>query len=155
VTAAHAGEEGFRRAHLHLPHLRVAIPELTLPETLRVNVWLDETPPAGDRPVDRLRDIGPALAQCLRPLKPEPGAHREVTFIFSFRRDGRLIAPPRLSYSNPPPQSDKQRPFAEAAQEAIADCAPLPFTPRFASAIAGRPFAVRIIDPGNNRKALP
>jgi hypothetical protein len=135
--------------------LHVAVPELTLPETLRIDVRLDETPPSGDRPLDRLRDVGPALAQCLHPLKEETGAHREVTFVFSFRRDGRLIAPPRLSYSDPPAQSNQQHPFAAAAQEAIVDCAPLPFTARFASAIAGRPFAVRIIDQGNNRKALP
>ena len=152
VADATGERDGFSRYHLHLPHLRPADPSISLPQILRVDVRLGDQEPPGHTPLERLTDVGPALAQCLQnssqtPLS-EQGQHREVTFLFSFRRDGRLIAPPRLTYSEPPAQSDRQRPFADAARAAIVGCAPFPFTARFASAIAGRPFAVRIIDQG-------
>jgi hypothetical protein len=147
---------GFNRYHLHLPHLRQAFPDITLPETLQVNVMLGAPEAAVRRPLERLHDVGPAFAQCLQspslPRLSQPGRHREVTFLFSFRRDGSLIAPPRLTYSDPPAQAGNEPPFADAARAAIMGCVPLPFTPRFASAIAGRPFAVRIIDQGNPPK---
>jgi len=158
VDPAHAtGEhEGFSRYHLHLPHLRPADPPISLPETLRVDIWLGEPGTAGHTPMERLTDIGPALAQCLQNNSQAPaseqGQHREVTFLFSFRRDGSLIAPPRLTHSDPSARSDRQRPFTDAARAAIVGCAPFPFTSRFASAIAGRPFAVRIIDQGRSNE---
>jgi hypothetical protein len=154
ADGAHATGEGggFSRYHLHLPRLRPTYPSISLPETLRVEVRLGDQEPPAHRPLERLTDVGPALAQCLQNPSPTPlseqGEHREVTFLFSFRRDGSLIAPPRLTYSVPSAQSDSQRPFADAARAAIVGCAPLSFTARFASAIAGRPFAVRIIDQG-------
>jgi hypothetical protein len=153
VAQATGERDGFSRYHLHLPRLRPVYPSISLPETLRVDVRLDEQePPPAHTPLERLTDIGPALAQCLQnpsqtPLS-EQGQHREVTFLFSFRRNGSLMAPPRLTYSEPSAQSDRQQPFADAARAAIVGCAPLSFTASFASAIAGRPFAVRIIDQG-------
>jgi hypothetical protein len=144
--------EGFSRYHLHLPRLTPNYPAVSLPETLRVDIRLGAEEAPVHTPLERLTDVGPALAQCLQnpnqPALSQPNQHRQVTFLFSFRRDGTLIAPPRLTYSEPPAQADHQRPFADAARAAIVACAPLPFTPRFASAIAGRPFAVRIIDQG-------
>jgi hypothetical protein len=152
------GREGVERYHLRLPHLQQEYPTITLPETLRVDVVLGLNARRNHQPLARLVDIGPALAECLqKPAQPElsdQGPRREVTFVFSFRRDGSLIAPPRLTYSNPPEQTTNQRPFADAARAAIIGCAPFPFTPGFAAAIAGRPFAVRIIGRGDaNRKA--
>jgi hypothetical protein len=149
---AHDEHDGFSRYHLHLPRLRPSYPTLSLPETLRVDVRLRAEDAPGHIPLERLTDVGPALAQCLQnpgqPQLSEQNQHREVTFLFSFRRDGTLISPPRLTHSEPPAQADQPRPFADAARAAIVACAPFPFTARFASAIAGRPFAVRIIDQG-------
>jgi hypothetical protein len=159
AAGVHANErDGFSRYHLHLPRLAPSYPTISLPETLRVDVRLgvDEAPT--HTPLERLTDVGPALAQCLqnpnRPQLSQQNQHREVTFLFSFRRDGTLIAPPRLTHSEPPAQADHQRPFADAARAAILACAPFPFTARFASAIAGRPFAVRIIDQGKSIERL-
>ena len=96
--------------------------------------------------VDNFATLSTALHRCWRP----PAAHRfpgmQITVMFSLMRSGDLNGRPRVTYmrSDVPPVTHAA--YGQAAAAALARCLPLPLTPAFGDAIAGRPFTIRFID---------
>ncbi len=114
-------------------------PGPALPSTLVATVRASQ--PASRETVGRLRDLAPALRACWDP----PGGRGEITLRLAFRRDGRVLGEPRVTWRGPGPDETRER-VRRSVLAGVASCAPLAFSPSFGQAIAGRPVAVRFID---------
>jgi hypothetical protein len=95
--------------------------------------------PDGGR-IDRLRHVFPAVRACWEP----PSSGGEVTFRFSFRRDGAMLGEPRLTYASG--DGEAREKLIASVKDAFSRCLPLPFTDGFGGAVAGRPFTIRFVD---------
>ena len=70
----------------------------------------------------------------------------EYTIRFAFKRDGEIVAPPRVTYaSHDAPDSAKDA-YHDAISEALERCTPLPFSAGLGGAVAGRPVMIRFVD---------
>lgn len=92
--------------------------------------------------VRTLRDVARALSRCWRP--PTGLGAVEATVRVAFARDGALVGTPRVTYVKVKDAARRDDVRASALAAARV-CAPLRFTPRAASAMAGRIFAIRLI----------
>ena len=119
-------------------------PAPSLPEGIIGNV----RPGPGPRPdrIDRIRDVFLTLRACWQPPRGSEFSGQELTIRLSFKRSGEVLGNPRITYYNPGGGTDDREAFTRAVRSAFERCTPLPFTPRFGAAIAGRPFTFRFID---------
>jgi hypothetical protein len=70
----------------------------------------------------------------------------EMSVRFSIKRDGELIAPPRLTYATPAASTQTRDAYRHAIDDSLARCVPLSLTKGLGGAIAGRPLMVRFVD---------
>ena len=70
----------------------------------------------------------------------------EYTVVFAFRRDGELIAPPRVTYSTHDVPVEVRDTYRDSVNAAFKRCTPMHFSNGMAGAIAGKPIAIRFID---------
>jgi hypothetical protein len=102
---------------------------------------------AADRPLDSITALYAALRSCWAPPPKDAARHgMQYTVRFAFKRDGSMIAPPRMTYSShdaPPQVRDLYR---DAVNAALARCLPLHFSHDMGAAIAGHPIAIRFVD---------
>jgi hypothetical protein len=131
------------------------IPEIDYPygENLQLTV---QTVPAHDdtakyqKPGHDLNTIGDlfaALRSCWTP--PPAEAAREgmqMTVRFSFKRDGGIIATPRMTYATAGVSADVRDTYLKAINASLDACEPLKFTGDLGGALAGRPIAIRYVD---------
>jgi len=97
--------------------------------------------------LDTIRDMFDALRDCWVPPKPELArADMEMSVRMSFKRNGELIGPPRVTYTTPEATREQRETYLEAITSTIGRCTPLPFTDAMGGAVAGRPVAIRFID---------
>jgi hypothetical protein len=131
------------------------IPEIDYPigENLQLTVLsLPAKQDAGnyqkpDHELNTIADLFAMLRACWAP--PAPDAARrgmQMSVSFSFKRDGQIIAPPRLTYATPGTPLQTREAYRHAIDDALARCAPLPLTKGLGGAIAGRPIMVRYVD---------
>ncbi|MDQ0469680.1 hypothetical protein [Labrys wisconsinensis] len=107
--------------------------------------------PAQARPADTLQQLGRALELCLGGTRGLQGS--EITVVFSLRRDGSLLGKPRVSYSRLPGDLGDQKRFVASVAQALDGCLPVPITDALGGAIAGRPFAIRLVIPRSDTPA--
>jgi hypothetical protein len=110
----------------------------------------DEPKANTERRLDTIRDIFDALRACWVPPPEEearPGMQMSVRF--SFRRNGEIIATPRVTYKSPDAPRETIDIYHDAITAALDRCTPLHFTTGLGGAVAGRPIAIRFVD---NRK---
>jgi hypothetical protein len=88
-----------------------------------------------------------ALRACWVP-PPKEEAHKgmQYTIRFAFKRDGTMIAPPRMTYSSHDAPADTRNVYRDAIDAALKRCTPLYFSDGMAGAVAGRPIAIRFVD---------
>jgi hypothetical protein len=102
---------------------------------------------ADERPLDSITALYAALRACWAPPPKDAARHgMQYTVRFAFKRDGTMIAPPRVTYSShdaPPQVRDAYR---DAVNAALARCLPLHFSHDMGAAIAGHPIAIRFVD---------
>lgn len=136
-------------------------PEMDYPIGENLQVTVESRPPDKDaaryrmpeHDLDTIGDLFRALRACWTP--PPQDAAREgmqMAVKFSFRRNGTLIAPPRLTYATPGATSQVRDTYRRAIDDSLAHCAPLTFSKGLGGAIAGRPILVRYVD---NRRLDP
>ena len=102
---------------------------------------------ADDHTLDTIRDMFAALrAYWIPPPKEEARHGMQYTIRFAFRRDGEIIAPPRMTYSSQDAPAAVRDLYRDAVDAALKRCAPLHFSKGMAGAIAGRPIAIRFVD---------
>jgi hypothetical protein len=65
---------------------------------------------------------------------------------FSFKRDGGIIATPRLTYATPGASADVRDTYLKAINASLDGCAPLKFSDGLGGALAGRPIVIRYVD---------
>ncbi len=142
-------------------HRGPCIPEILGPlgEDLQLTiVSTDDNEPAAkpsgdaDRPseehtLDTIRDMFAALRACWIPAAKDEARHgMEYTVRFALKRDGEMIAPPRVTYSSHDAPAAVREVYRDAVNAALSRCTPLHFGKGMAGAIAGRPIAVRFVD---------
>lgn len=102
---------------------------------------------AEDRKLDTIRDMFAALRTCWEPPPKEEARHgMEYTIRFAFRRDGEMIAPPRMTYASHDAPAETRDRYRDAIDAALKRCTPLHFTDAMGGAVAGRPIALRFVD---------
>jgi hypothetical protein len=102
---------------------------------------------ADDHTLNTIRDMFAALRACWVP-PPKDEAHHgmEYTIRFAFKRDGTMIAAPRMTYSSHDVPSTTRDVYRVAIEAALKRCTPLHFTDGMGGAVAGRPIAIRFVD---------
>ena len=103
---------------------------------------------SGDaKPLDTIREMYDALHACWIPPPRESARHgMEYTVRFAYRRDGEMIAPPRVTYSSHDAPAEMRDVYRDTVNAALARCTPLHFTNGMGGAVAGRPIAIRFVD---------
>jgi hypothetical protein len=116
----------------------------TLPETITGVV----RPGSGQKParVDRIREVFQAFQACWIPGGVSGFTGQEITLRLAFKRSGEVLGQPRITYYAQGAEPDRREAFARSVREALERCSPLPFTPAFGAAVAGRPFTFRFSD---------
>jgi hypothetical protein len=102
---------------------------------------------ANEHGLDSIRDTFAALRACWLPPPNDEARHgMEYTIRFALKRDGTMIAPPRMTYSSHGVPTATRDIYREAIDEALKRCIPLHFSAGMAGAVAGRPIAIRFVD---------
>jgi hypothetical protein len=102
---------------------------------------------ASDHPLDSIRDMFAALRACWVPPPKDEAQHgMEYTIRFAFKRDGEILAPPRVTYASHDAPADVRDIYRDAVNAALKRCTPLHFSDGMGGAVAGRPIAVRFVD---------
>ncbi|HEY0330707.1 MAG TPA: hypothetical protein VGC77_16610 [Rhodopseudomonas sp.] len=105
-----------------------------------------------DHALNSIGDLFAALRACWAP--PDPAAARagmQLSVLFSFRKSGEMIAPPRLTFASRDAPADIRSSYLDAINGSLGACLPLRFTAALGGAIAGRPIMIRYVD----NRALP
>jgi hypothetical protein len=102
----------------------------------------------GDQPkLDTISALYTALRACWVPPPKDEAQHgMEYTIRFAFKRDGEIVAPPRVTYVSHDAPSDVRDTYRDAVNAALARCTPLHFNDGMGGAVAGRPIAIRFVD---------
>lgn len=97
--------------------------------------------------LNSIRDMFGALRACwVPPPKPQARHGMEYTIRFALKRDGTLVAPPRMTYSSHDVPAAMRDTYRTAIDAALKRCTPLHLSMGMAGAVAGRPIAVRFVD---------
>jgi hypothetical protein len=103
--------------------------------------------PSADEPLDSIRAMFSALCACWEPPpKDEAREGAQISVRLSFKRSGEIIGPPRVTYASKDMPADTRQVYDKSITEALARCAPLPFSEGLGGAIAGRPIAIRFVE---------
>ncbi|MBO0718697.1 MAG: hypothetical protein J2P55_15360, partial [Rhizobiales bacterium] len=109
---------------------------------------------AEEKPLDSIRAMYAALRACwVPPPKDSARQGMEYTIRFAFKRDGEIIAPPRVTYASHEAPAEVRDHYRDAVNAALARCTPLHFNKGMAGAVAGRPIAIRFVDHRSTEKS--
>jgi hypothetical protein len=102
---------------------------------------------AQQHPLDSIRDMFAALRACWVPPPKDEARHgMEYTIRFAFKRDGEIVAPPRMTYASHDAPTEVRGIYRDAVNAALKRCTPLHFSDGMGGAVAGRPIAIRFVD---------
>jgi hypothetical protein len=137
------------------------IPEIYYPYGENLQLTIQSVPSRDDaakyvRPDHDLETIGDlfaALRSCWSP-PPADSAQQgmQMSVRFSFKRNGQIIAVPRMTYATAGVSADTRATYLKAINASLNACEPLKFTDGLGGALAGRPIAIRYVD---NRAVKP
>jgi hypothetical protein len=97
--------------------------------------------------LNTIRDLFDALRTCwVPPPQDEEPPDMQMSVRLSFKRSGRMIGEPRVTYTSPDAPPAARNTYHDAIMAALERCTPLPFTPGLGGAVAGRPIAIRFVD---------
>jgi hypothetical protein len=119
-------------------------PPLALPQQINGLVKASADPRQPER-VERIGDVFAALRACWALPGKEAGSGQQMTVRLSFKRNGDLLGRPRITYAQTSEDREARQRFTNSILAAFGRCAPLPFSPSFGAAIAGRPFTFRFV----------
>jgi hypothetical protein len=131
------------------------IPEIDYPYGENLQVTVQSVPSESDaakyrkpeHDLDSIGDLFAALRACWSPPSPDIAWQgMQMSVRFSFKRDGELVAPPRLTFATHGASADTRAVYLKAIDASLDACLPLKFTSGLGGALAGRPIAIRYID---------
>jgi hypothetical protein len=94
-----------------------------------------------------IRDMFAALRGCwIPPDDDQARSGMQMSVRFAFKRNGEIIAPPRVTYTTPDASPEARETYHHAIMAALQRCTPLPLSDGLGGAIAGRPIAIRFVD---------
>jgi hypothetical protein len=106
-----------------------------------------ENETADEHPLDSISAMFAALRACWVPPPKDEARHgMEYTIRFAFKRDGEILAPPRVTYASHDAPADVRDIYRDAVNAALKRCTPLHFSDGMGGAVAGRPIAIRFVD---------
>jgi hypothetical protein len=109
---------------------------------------------AADHTLDSISAMFAALRACWVPPPKDEARHgMEYTIRFAFKRDGEIVAPPRVTYASHDAPADVRDVYRDAVNAALKRCTPLHFSDGMGGAVAGRPIAIRFVDNRTGDKA--
>ena len=109
---------------------------------------------ADEHPLDSISAMFAALRACWVPPPKDEARHgMEYTIRFAFKRDGEIVAPPRVTYASHDAPADVRDVYRDAVNAALKRCTPLHFSDGMGGAVAGRPIAIRFVDNRTGDKA--
>lgn len=102
---------------------------------------------AQDHPLMSVRAMFAALRGCWIPPPKDQARHgMEYTIRFAFKRDGDIVAPPRMTYASHDASPQLRDTYRDAIDAALKRCTPLHFSKAMAAAVTGHPIAIRFVD---------
>ena len=131
------------------------IPEIDYPYGENLQLTIETVPSQDDkakydRPDHDLDTIGDLFAELRSCWSPPPADDAkegmQMTVRFSFKRDGEIIASPRLTFATVGVSADTRATYLKAINASLDACVPLKFTDNLGGALAGRPIAIRYVD---------
>ena len=100
-----------------------------------------------DHDLNSIGDLFAELRSCWSPPPPDAAqAGTQMTVRFSFKRDGDMIGPPRMTFATSGLSADTRATYLKAINSSLDACVPLKFSGGLGGAIAGRPIAIRYVD---------
>jgi hypothetical protein len=97
--------------------------------------------------IDTICAIFDELRGCwVPPASKQSKSGTEMTVRFAFKRNGEILATPRVTYATAGASSETRAIYFKAITAALDRCAPMHFTEDLASVVVGRPFAIRFVD---------
>ncbi len=131
------------------------IPEIFYPYGQNLQLTIQTVPAKNDEEkyqkpdhdLDTIGDLFAALRSCWSP-PPADVAHEgmQMSVRFSFKKDGEMIGPPRMTFATSGVPADVRDTYLKAINSSLDACIPLRFTSGLAGALAGRPIAIRFVD---------
>jgi hypothetical protein len=131
------------------------IPEIEYPYGENLQLTIETVPPEDekeryvrpDHDLDSIADLFAELRSCWSaPPAATAQAGMQMTVRFSFKRDGGIIAAPRLTFATAGAAADIRDTYFKAISASLDACMPLKFTGGLGGALAGRPIAIRYVD---------
>jgi hypothetical protein len=131
------------------------IPEIDYPYGENLQLTVESVPSQDDkakyaRPdhdLDTIGDLFAELRSCWSPPTADTAKEgMQMTVRFSFKRDGGIIAAPRLTFATVGVSADTRAAYLKAISASLDACVPLKFTDSLGGALAGRPIAIRYVD---------
>jgi hypothetical protein len=131
------------------------IPEIDYPYGENLQLTIESVPSHDDAPkyvrpdhdLDTIGDLFAELRSCWSPPPADIAqAGMQMTVRFSFKRDGAIIAVPRMTFATEGVSADTRDTYLKAINASLDACVPLKFTGNLAGALAGRPIAIRYVD---------
>ena len=116
------------------------------PDGAEINDVRADKADAGKK-LDSIREMYAALRACWTPPPRDFARHgMEYTIRFAFKRDGEIMAAPRVTYSSHEAPVEVRDVYRDAVNAALTRCTPLRFSNGMGGAVAGRPIAIRFVD---------
>jgi hypothetical protein len=133
------------------------VPDIFYPLHQELRLKLDvgndaPQPPDRDKPLDRLKDIGPVLSKCLQLPQDLARPGMQVTMRLGFSKAGKVLGAPRFTYITHEAPEDVRTAYRSAANDMLDRCQPLPLSAGLGGAIAGRPVVISIVDTRKDTK---
>jgi hypothetical protein len=131
------------------------IPEIDYPYGENLQLTIESVPSHDDEPkyvrpdhdLDTIGDLFAELRSCWSPPPADTAqSGMQMTVRFSFKRDGGIIAVPRMTFATAGVSADTRDIYLKAINASLDACAPLKFTGNLGGALAGRPIAIRYVD---------
>ena len=131
------------------------IPEIDYPYGENLQLTIESVPSRDDKAkyakpdhdLDTIGDLFAELRSCWSPPSADTAKEgMQMTVRFSFKRDGGIIAAPRLTFATVGASADTRATYLKAISASLDACAPLKFTDSLGGALAGRPIAIRYVD---------
>jgi hypothetical protein len=69
-----------------------------------------------------------------------------MSVLFSFRKSGTMIAPPRMTFATQGAPADIRNTYLKSINASLNSCEPFKFTAELGDVIAGRPIMIRYVD---------
>lgn len=140
------------------------IPEIEYPYSENLQLTIESVPPDDqkdryvrpDHDLDNIADLFAELRSCWSPPPADDAqAGMQMTVRFSFKRDGGIIAAPRMTFATAGASADIRGLYLKAINSSLDACMPLKFTGSLGGALAGRPIAIRYVDNRDLEKQSP